>query len=145
MRILVGVDGSEGGAAALQWATRLAMTTGDEIVVVHAVEPPAYDVRPLGLPRAVLNEVNWREALLAEVEGVWCEPLAAAGVDHRVRIAEGRAGPCLSDAAVQEHAGLVVTGRSAVTGLAELVHGSVTSYVTHHAPCPTVVVPRRAA
>lgn len=62
-------------------------------------------------------------------------------------IAEGRVAPGLSDLAVQEQAGLVVTGRSHVTGLTELVHGSVNSHVAHHAPCPTVMVPaeRRAA
>src|SRR5262249_7302550 len=72
-KIVVGLDGSEVAAAALCWAARLAAATGAEIVVVHVVEPPAHDARPLHLPRAVLNEADWREALAAEVEGAWCE------------------------------------------------------------------------
>jgi len=147
MKILVGVDGSDGAGAALRWACRLATVTGAEVLAVHVVEPPAHDVRPLGLSRAVLNEANWSEALAAEVEGVWCGPLLEAEVDHRVLVVEGRAGQCLTDIAAREKADVVVIGRSHVTGLAELVHGSVGAYVTHHTPCPAVVIPgdRRAA
>lgn len=141
MKLLVGVDGSEGSAAALRWATRLAAATGAEVVVVHVIEPPDYDLRPLGLPRAILNETDWRDAIAGELEGAWCEPLVHAGVRHRALIEEGRAGPCLAALAAQEHADLLVTGRRGLSGLAELVQGSVSSYVTHHAPCPVVVVP----
>lgn len=140
-RIVVGIDGSEASAAALRWAARLAAATGAEVLVVHVVEPPAFDVRPLGLPRAILNETGWREALAAEMEGTWCEPLVRAGVRHRIRVEEGPAGRCLAEVAGQEHAGLVVTGRSRATRLAELVHGGVGAYVTHHAPCPVALIP----
>jgi len=147
MKIMVGVDGSDGASAALRWTGELASATGAEVLAVHVVEPPAHDIRPLGLPRAVLNEADWREALAAEVEGVWCGPLLEAGVDHRVLVIEGSAGPRLTDVATREHADLVVIGRSHVTGLAEVIHGSTGAYVTHHAPCPAVVIPadRRAA
>jgi len=140
-RIVVGIDGSPGSAAALRWATGVARATGAEVIAVHVIEPPEYDIRPLGLPRAILNEANWRHAIQDELEGTWCEPLVEAGVRHRTRVEEGRAGPCLAATAGQEHANLVVTGRRGLSGLAELVQGSVSYYVTHHAPCPVAVVP----
>lgn len=139
--IVVGIDGSDGSAAALRWATRLAQASGAELLVVHVIEPPAYDIRPLGLPRAVLNEADWRECIREEIDGVWCEPLVEAGVPHRTRVEAGRAGPCLVAIAGQERADLVVTGRRGLSSLAELVQGSVSSYVTHHAPCAVAVVP----
>ncbi|HYW22744.1 MAG TPA: universal stress protein [Terriglobales bacterium] len=66
-RILVGVDGSEGSAAAIRWASRLALTAGAEVVAVHVIDRSADDVRPLGLPRAILNEADWREAVEHEL------------------------------------------------------------------------------
>lgn len=140
-RIVVGADGSEGSAAAMRWAARLAAAAGAEVVVVHVIDPSTYDLRPLGFPRAVLNEDDWREALRDELEARWCQPLVRAGVRHRVRIEEGHAGPRLADVAEWEYADLLVTGHRGLSGLAELVHGSVSTYLTHHARCPVAVVP----
>lgn len=145
--ILVGVDGSAGSAAALRWAARLALAAGAEVVAVHVLDPATEDVRPLGLPRAILNEADWRDAIQGELEATWCEPLARAGVRHRTRVEQGQPGPCLAELASQEHADLLVTGQRGLSGLTQLVHGSVSAYLTHHAPCPVAVVPaqRRAA
>jgi nucleotide-binding universal stress UspA family protein len=142
-RILVGVDGSEGSCAALSWASRLAEAAGAEVVVVHVIEPPEYDLRALGLPRAILNEADWREAVRKEMEGTWCRALVASGVRHRTRIEEGRPGPLLAAIAHEEHADLLVTGSRGLRGFAELIQGSVSAYVTHHARCPVAVVPTR--
>jgi nucleotide-binding universal stress UspA family protein len=146
-RIVVGVDGSDGSAAALRWVSRLAVALDAELIVVHVIEPASYDTGSLGLPRAVLNEADWRQAIHDELEGTWCTPLTEAGVRHRTRVEEGHAGPRLVAVAAEEHAGLVVTGRRGLTRLAELLQGSVSAFVTHHSPCPVAVVPaaRRAA
>jgi nucleotide-binding universal stress UspA family protein len=146
-RIVVGVDGSDGSAAALRWASDLALAEDAELVVVHVVEPASYDAGALGLSRAVLNEADWRETIHDELEGTWCAWLNEAGVRHRTRVEAGRAGPALVAVAGVEHARLVVTGRRGLTGLAELFQGSVSAFVTHHSPCPVAVVPaeRQAA
>ena len=139
--IVVGVDGSDGSAAALRWASAVALATDAELIVVHVIEPASYDTGPLGLPRAVLNEADWRRTIHDELEGTWCTPLTDAGVRHRTRVEEGHAGPCLVAVAAEDHAGLVVTGRRGLTGLAELLQGRVSAFVTHHSPCPVAVVP----
>jgi nucleotide-binding universal stress UspA family protein len=140
-RIVVGVDGSEESAAALRWAARLALAEDAELVVVHVLEPSAFEAGPLGLPRAVLNEADWRETIHDEMEGTWCAPLHEAGVRHRARVEEGHPGLGLVAVATEEHAGLVVTGRRGLSGPAEALQGSVSAFVTHHAPCPVTVVP----
>lgn len=71
--------------------------------------------------------------------------MVRAGVPHRTRIEEGRAGPCLADIARQEQADLVVTGRRGLTSVAEPVQGSVSHYLTHHSPCPVAVIPMQPA
>ena len=109
--------------------------------MVHVVEPASYDAGPLGLPRAALNEAEWRETIHDELEGTWCAPLTGAGVRHRTRVEEGWPGPRLVAVAADEQAGLLVTGRRGLTGLAELLQGSVSAFVTHHSPCPVAVVP----
>lgn len=146
-RIVVGIDGSDESARALRWSAQLAAASGAEVVVVHVVDPATYDVRALGLPRAVLNEDDWREEIRDELEARWCRPLAEAGVPYRARVEEGHAGPRLAEVAEWEHADLLVTGHRGLSGLAELMHGSVGAYVTHHGTCPVVIVPagRRAA
>ena len=146
-RIVVGIDGSAGSAAALSWATRLALATDAEVLAVHVIEPPRYNFSSIGPPRTVLNEANWREAIRTELQATWCRPLVEAGAHHRVQVEEGRAGPCLAAIARRESADLIVTGRRGLTGMAELVLGSVSYYLTHHAPCPVAMMPaeRRAA
>jgi nucleotide-binding universal stress UspA family protein len=141
-RIVVGMDGSEGSAAALRWAARLALPENAEVVVVHVLEPESH-AGPLGLPRAVLYDADWREAVRDELEGAWCAPLREAGVRHRTRAEWGYAGPCLTEVAAEEHADLLVTGRRGLGGLAELLRDSVSAYATHHSPCPVAVVSAR--
>ena len=140
-RIVVGIDGSEGSAAALRWTARLAAACGAEVVVVHVIDPSTYDLRSLGLPRAVLNEGDWREEIRDELEARWCGPLVEAGVRYRARVEDGHAGPRLAEVAEWEHADLLVAGHRGLSGLAELVQGSVGAYVTHHATCPVAIVP----
>ncbi len=36
---------------------------------------------------------------------------------------------------------MIVTGRRGLTVMAEMVQGSVSYYMTHHAPCPVAVMP----
>ena len=140
-RIVVGIDGSSGSATALRWAARLAVATDAEVFAVHAIEPPRYDIRSLGLPHTLLNEANWREAIKTELEATWCRPLVEAGVRHHIQVEEGWAGPCLAAIARREKADLIVTGRRGLTGIAEMVQGSVSHYLTHNAPCPVAMMP----
>jgi nucleotide-binding universal stress UspA family protein len=89
-RIVVGIDGSPGSAAAVRRATGVPRATGAEVIAVHLIEPPDVDIRPLGLPRAILNEADWRKAIQDELEGTWC----AVG-EQRQGGRRGRGGPRL--------------------------------------------------
>jgi nucleotide-binding universal stress UspA family protein len=140
-RIVVGVDGSDGAAAALRWASNLALAEAAELVVVHVVEPASYHAGSLRLPRALLNEADWRQTIHDELEGAWCAPLTEDGVRHRTRVETGRVGLRLVAVAAEEQASLLVTGRRGLTGLGELLHGSVSAFVSQHARCPVAVVP----
>lgn len=141
-RIVVGVDGSEHASAALRWAVEEAALRGASLVAVHAwrfVPPP-----PIGAPDLLAIPVGDMagdleaeraaaeralESSIASVEG-------AAGAERR--LVEGDPAEVL--VAEAQQATLLVVGSRGRGGLASALLGSVSSHVTHHAPCPVVVV-----
>jgi len=141
--ILVGVDGSDHSRQALTWAMREASQHHAPLTVL-AVRPPA--ARPA-------THIFWNVPILAEDER---DPdVARAGVQAWVDKAASEAGGPVPEITVQvvmgdpaeeltkasQDADLLVLGSRGSGGFAKLKLGSVTSKVTHHAACPTVVVP----
>jgi nucleotide-binding universal stress UspA family protein len=139
-RIVVGVDGSEAAARALEWAIGLAAPLDAEVIAVYAYELPAYVPRPGGAPY-VPEQENWERALRQDFELCWCAPLAEAGVRHRTIFEIGHAGDVLLREAETVVADLIVTGRRGRGELVELLGGSVSQRLVHGAHCPVVVVP----
>lgn len=148
-RIVVGVDGSAGSAAALDWAIGLARQLGGEIVVVYAVDAPAVvPAVPVGAEiayGALPVDGSWRtrlhDAAVETVEREWCGPLLRAGVPHHTVISEGRAATVICGVAEHEDADLIVVGRRGHGELAELLLGSVSRALVHRAHRPVAVVP----
>jgi nucleotide-binding universal stress UspA family protein len=64
----------------------------------------------------------------------------AAGLKSEITVKQGRPGPTICDLARTFEADLIIVGRRGHTGLKELVQGSVSSYVMHHAPCSVLIV-----
>jgi nucleotide-binding universal stress UspA family protein len=63
-----------------------------------------------------------------------------AGVDAEFTQKPGNPGRIICDLARTWDAGLLVMGRRGRSGLSELLLGSVSNYVLHHAPCSVLVV-----
>jgi nucleotide-binding universal stress UspA family protein len=138
--IVVGVDGSEGGAAALEFAAGEAALRKAPLRIVVAWEPPVTTDRsglaPLldpatldafraGAERVADDASATAKKLHASLE---VEALAAAGQPADVVLAQGAA------------AELIVVGRRGLGGFKSLLVGSVSQQVVHHATCPVVVV-----
>ena len=139
-RIVVGVDGSEHSARALQWCADHAQGFGAEVVVVHVIETPVLLGPVLSMtPLPSLTERQRDE--LHDVVHLWCKPLTDAGVAHRVLLVEGNAPLALAQIANDETAELVVTGRRGRGRFAELILGSTSHALTHCLPIPLVIVP----
>jgi len=138
--IVVGVDGSEGGAAALEFAAEEAALRKAPLRVVAAWEIPtaAYGagaVPPLDpdtLEALRLHAEQLAEDAAATVKklqpSVEVEALSGAGQPADVLLAQGA------------DAELVVVGRRGLGGFKSLLLGSVSQQVVHHASCPVVVV-----
>ena len=137
--VVVGIDGSEPATSALVWA---ADEAGRRAVPLHVVH--AWDAPYLSPPGAIVA-VN-REAIEADshrlldsiVDGVVGRALHRPPAVEKLAVPEGP-GRALVEAG--EGAGLVVVGTRGRGGFAELLLGSVSQHVIHHAPGPVVVVP----
>jgi nucleotide-binding universal stress UspA family protein len=133
-QILVGVDGSAASAAALRFATQIAVEEGAEITAVHAYQRPYSELSP--------DERERRRADCSDVlERIWVRPAIDAGVIVHQRIHEGDPREIV-DIANSEGADLVVLGRTGSgTGPALLHLGSVVEYAAHHVHAALAVIP----
>jgi nucleotide-binding universal stress UspA family protein len=141
-RIVVGVDGSPGSDAALEWAINEAGSAGAEIIAVHVVEPisgPAPAPTPSAIPLRHPASSNGR-TIAAEA----CyERLRTSGVAYRVLAVRGHPATEILRAADLEHADLIVVGNGLHSTMTEIFLGSVAHELTHHARRPLVIVPAR--
>ncbi|HEU4449034.1 MAG TPA: universal stress protein [Gaiellaceae bacterium] len=154
-RIVAGVDGSPGAAAALRWALDEARLRGATLHVVHAWRLPLYAAAP---EAAFAGVTPASERLDAEVEAVLAEQASGVvddavasleresggdlGVELRVEAVRGPAAGVLLERAAGADA--LVVGSRGHGGFAGLLLGSVSQQCVQHAPCPVVVVPAPA-
>ena len=135
--IIVGIDGSDNGTAALRWAIREGKLRDLDVTAVHAWG--TYDPTPASGEidfAPAYNEKEAQEALATAVEAaVGAE--AAGTLDRRVVV--GQPSRALLDAA--DKADLLVVGARGVGGLRGLVLGSVAQQCLHHTQVPLAIVP----
>jgi nucleotide-binding universal stress UspA family protein len=141
--IVVGVDGSEHSQRSLEWAMREAALRHVPLTVltVHPVAMSAWTPTPISFPQ---DEVDEERARATAQEGVdkAAAPLGEQAPAVTVRSVSGLPAAELIKAGTD--ADLLVVGARGIGGFARLLMGSVSAQVTHHAPCPVVVVPGEA-
>jgi nucleotide-binding universal stress UspA family protein len=131
-RIVVGVDGSEHGNAALRWAVDEAKVHESEVIAVFAWQLPF-----VGIPDAFDRD---------EMEMI-CRTFVADAVETVVRdtpvpitklVAEGDVRASLIEAA--KNADMLVLGSRGRRGFAALKLGSVSQECVQHVACPVVII-----
>jgi nucleotide-binding universal stress UspA family protein len=136
-RIVVGVDGTIHGRAALAWALDEAVATGTELEVVHSWRTPKLLI-PKSYPRELVTAGRMPEAAKAlidhELDSV--DALADAVTIRRVTRNGGAARALVERS---RDATLVVVGRRDAGPHPFL--GNVGDQVASHAACPVAVVP----
>lgn len=136
-RIVVGIDGSGGSDAAVDFACARAELTGDDVVLVHGWR----DGSATGTTRREIPEKFMER--LAEEQRLLAEAVAGVQADHPDLRLESEAIPvvawrALSDASA--FASLVVVGSRGRGAFAGMLLGSVSQLVVQHAECPVAVV-----
>lgn len=140
MKIVVGVDGSDGSERALAWCAEHAAALDATVIAVHALEVPVYTWRFDAYAPPVYNEAD-RERMLERVRENWCKPLADAKVPFEAKIVDGYPANVIIEVAFREKADLVVTGRRGLGGFKEMLLGSTSHHLSHHLDRPLVIVP----
>jgi nucleotide-binding universal stress UspA family protein len=136
--IVVGVDGSEQSAAAIDFAFRYADVMGGSVTAVMAWHDPKRNG-----PGDILPLVYDLDALEQESAATLGEALAGRAVDHpdvkaTGKLVRGPAANVLVDAS--QHARLLVVGSRGRGRFRGLLLGSVSRAALHHAKCPVAVV-----
>jgi nucleotide-binding universal stress UspA family protein len=138
-RIVVGVDGSETGHDALQWAVDEARRRSAVLEAVYAWHQPfvtgyAY----LGEIELGSFEADARQVLDTAVDSV---DVPGGPPIERKLILGGAASVLVEEA---KGAALLVVGSRGRGGFTGLLLGSVSQQAAHHASCPVVIIPAAA-
>jgi nucleotide-binding universal stress UspA family protein len=139
MRIIAATDFSPAAANAVRTAARLAARLGDDLLLVHAVEPMvAHAEARLPETAAFDSAVRQSQRTLLD-ESVWA--LRDLGLKVEGRVVSGAAARSISALAAEEGTRMVVMGGRRHGALVRLVVGSVSERVALGAPCPVLIVP----
>jgi len=141
-RIVVGIDPSPSGAAALEWALREAVATGVALHAVRAWSPSAYameayvyaspDVAPMESAKAQAEADDQLKLAAERVPGsdtIACTAVAVLGAASQVLVEQAK------------DSVMVVVGSRGHGALSRAVLGSVSSAVLHHAAVVVAIVP----
>ncbi len=143
-RILVPVANSDSvGKSVFREALDLAKVTGANLRLLYVLS-----LEDKGTP-GILSLMNTPEGKRAweefEKPGLdilksFADEAIAAGVSTEYSQILGSPSRIICDVAQSWEADLIVMGRRGISGISELILGSVSNYVTHHAPCSVLVV-----
>ncbi len=139
-RIVVGVDGSEDAARALNWAVREAARCGTTLEIVTTWEDPYRywgERPPLGVVEQEERGALSGARAVAEEAAARARALAH-GLPVTTRVTEDDAASSLIEAS--RGAELLVVGTRGRGGFGGLLLGSVSQKCIGHAHCPVVVV-----
>ncbi|HPU13945.1 MAG TPA: universal stress protein [Aeromicrobium sp.] len=137
-RIVVGLDDSPAGRAALAWAAAEAELRGAELKIFHVWQiDMSIAMAATEIPWKIYEDDARTSAatLLEETIG----SVDAAGNPRAVEVVQGAPGPVLVEAS--RDADLLVVGTQVHTGISRVLFGSVSHYCLTHAASAVVAVP----
>ena len=159
-KILVAIDRSEISKAVFMKALSLAKADGAALILLHVLSveestsPLMSDYisrtkdRCIHVPPKIMQqakEVYQQEWTDFEQKGLemlrlYAKKAISAGVKTEFTQITGHPSSTICDFARSCHADLIAIGRHGRSGLKEMLLGSVSNYVVHHAPCSILLV-----
>jgi len=133
-RIVVGFDGSDPAAGALEWAAAMAASTGATVEVVTTWEWPSAYGSAVVMPTDYDPSADATRLVRGAVEDA---RRARPDVDFRACVVEGHPSAVL--AAASRGADLLALGTRGHRELGGLLLGSVSEHCAAHASCPVLI------
>ncbi|MGQ9544043.1 MAG: universal stress protein [Candidatus Bathyarchaeia archaeon] len=134
-KILVPVDGSESSNMAVNYACNIAQKFGSEITLLCVTPPPIV----LGVEAGVIDYRPIEESGRAVIEKAK-RMVDSAGLSASTRLETGQVADIILNVAKEEGTDLIVIGSRGLSGVKRFFLGSVSNKVSHHAPCPVLIV-----
>ncbi|MGF1515669.1 MAG: universal stress protein [Elainellaceae cyanobacterium] len=159
-KILVALDSKESCAPLFEKALALAQATGAELMLISVLTldnagsmyPPQFyglTYSPIDVDDSVWNIYKERyqaeETAGRKLLHKFKAQATEAGVPTQSDQVVGSPGRQICDAAKDWNADLIIVGSHGRKGLGELLLGSVSNYVMHHAPCSVLVAHKAVA
>lgn len=147
--ILVPLDGSVFGEAALPCATELARTSGAEVVLMQAVTPHhlAIDLAETRSPHLARLSEEYAEHATAAARSYLAQiqqGLSEGGLEVRSVVEAGQAADAILDCARSNAVDMIALSTRGRSGIGVLVMGSVANKVLHSAEVPVLLVKPRS-
>jgi len=152
-KILVAIDSSPMGMIVFEKALDLAKTTGASIMLLHVLSyedgmpnlPTSFGMEYYAGLSSKAMEIYQQQYKEFENRGLkllqnFATQATAAGVGTEFTQKHGSPGQTICDLAFNWQADLIVMGRRGRSGINELILGSVSNYVLHHACCSVLVM-----
>jgi nucleotide-binding universal stress UspA family protein len=136
--IVVGVDGSEGAAIALDFAVKEAAMRGSKLRLVSAWEIPASVLASVVAGKEFYEEFRENAVQVARDAAAVVDEREPS-LEHEELVVEGQAAKVLLENSTD--AELMVVGRRGHGSFREMLLGSISRQVVVHAKCPLVIVP----
>ena len=143
--VLLTTDGSDLALAAMARGVELlgkGHTYLALAVVPHAFVPAAsvspMDTHPTVVDALLEQEIEEEERVESTAELLALDGVLGVTTQHLVET--GDAGPVICDVAARVGADIVVIGSHGHGLFQRMLIGSVSNHVTHHAPCPVLVI-----
>jgi nucleotide-binding universal stress UspA family protein len=150
-KILVAIDRSEKSNSVFDSAVLMAKTTGATLMLLHILseDDPDYPILPTYAyyPLVDDREYDYYQEQLDQYKQ-WSidflnsltQKAIEMGIDTEYTQLSGNPGRIICELASNWSADLIVVGNRGLKGLKEMFLGSVSNYVTHHAPCSILIV-----
>ncbi len=140
--LLVGIDGSEDGRRAADFAASCAKAGSARLVVAYVIEWSPYT---FNTPEENEMRHKRREEEIERAETQVLNPLVtslkSSGIEVEGVVRHGHAAQVLSDLAGEKGAAQIFIGRRGVSKLASMLFGSVAGTLVQISPVPVTVVP----
>jgi nucleotide-binding universal stress UspA family protein len=154
-KILLAIGDSPDSVQIFAAGLTLAEKLGAEILILHVLNPLVpHDLSPVDSPLVggilpMMNDLAieqyiqaWKEYEKRGIERLQADAAQAKDRHVKAEILQnyGDSGPLICEAAKNWSADTIVMGRNQKSMLSEVLLGSTSNYVLHHAPCSVMVI-----